>query len=201
MTMLSVSKSLKDNGSLPPPLVSSSKTPAPTPPTPNVTIARISVTTDSLALCTPVLPVGNQCWATQHIIVWRPSVISVIDGGTQMRSAIFGSVEDATPRDMWSVTAQSIHLPSQKLTTLMGEPIPMTMTSILSWMTTREMICVEPGARIYEGGNVTISFLSHVFFLISVVHRPFFSFAPSYEETNHYLLAFPLYSSPLVFPL
>ena len=51
------------------------------------------------------------------------------------------------------------------------------------------------------GMLVTISFLSHVFFLISVVCRPYFSFAPSYEETNHYLLAFPLYSSPLVFPL
>ena len=47
---------------------------------------------------------------------------------------------------------------------------------------------------------VTISFLSHVFFLISVVWRPYFFFAPSYEETDHYLLAFPLYSS-LVFPL
>ena len=169
MMVASISKSLKDNGSLPLPLASSSKTPVPTPPTSNVTVARISVTTGSPAPCIPVPPVGNQHWATRHIIVWQPSVISVIDGDTQMRFAIFGSVEDATPRDMWSVTAQSIHLPSQKLTTLMGEPIPMTMTSILSWMTTREMICVEPGARIYEGGNVTISFLSHVFFVISVV--------------------------------
>ena len=48
---------------------------------------------------------------------------------------------------------------------------------------------------------VTIFFLSHIFFLIAVVHRPYFHFAPLYEETDHYLLAFPSPSSPLVFPL
>ena len=48
---------------------------------------------------------------------------------------------------------------------------------------------------------VTISFLSHVFFLISVIRRPYFSFAPSYQETDRYLLTFPSYSSPLVLPL
>ena len=198
--MSSTSKLQKDNGS-PPPLKSSSKTPAPTPPTPNVIIAQISVTTGSPAPCTPVLPVGNPRRATQHIIVWRPSVISVIDGDTLTRFAIFGSVEDATPWDTWSITVQSIHLPSQKLATLMGGPTPMMMTSILSWMTTREMACIEPGARMYEGGNVTISFLFHVFFLISVVQHPYFSFSPSYQETNQYLLAFPSYSSPLILPL
>ena len=49
--------------------------------------------------------------------------------------------------------------------------------------------------------NVTISFLSHVFFLVSIVQHPYFSFAPSYQETDRYLLAFPSYSSPLVLPL
>ena len=101
-----------------------------------------------------------------------------------MRFAIFGSAEDVTPQGMWSITAQSTCLPSQKLATLMGEPTLTMMTSTPSWMTTREMVYVEPGARVYEGGNVTISFLSHVFFLISVVRCPYFSFAPSYKETN-----------------
>ena len=49
--------------------------------------------------------------------------------------------------------------------------------------------------------TVTISFLSHVFFLISVVWHPYFSFTPSYKETDLYLLAFPDYSFPLLFPL
>ena len=49
--------------------------------------------------------------------------------------------------------------------------------------------------------SVTISFLSHVSFLIYVVRRPYFSFAPSYQEIDLYLLAFPDYSSPLLFPL
>ena len=63
------------------------------------------------------------------------------------------------------------------------------------------MVHVEPGAQLYEGGNVTISFLYHVFFLILVVQRPYFSFAPSYIVTDLYLLAFPDYSLPLLFPL
>ena len=50
-------------------------------------------------------------------------------------------------------------------------------------------------------GNVTIFFLSHVFFLVSVVHQPYFHFTPLHEETNHYLLAFLPYSSSLVIPL
>ena len=134
-----------------------------------------------------------------HIIVWWPNVISVIGGDTLTRYAIFGSVEDVTPQDMWSITVQSTHLPNQKLATLMGGPTLTMMTSTPLWMTTREMVCVEPGAQIYKGGNVTISFLSHIFFLISVVWCPYFSFAPSYEETNLWLLAFPEYSSPSCF--
>ena len=118
-----------------------------------------------------------------------------------MKSAIFRPVEDAMLWDMWSITAQSIHLPNQKLAILMGELIPMTMTSTPLWTTTRELVRIEPGARMYEGGNVTISFLIHVFFLISIVQHPYYSFAPSYKETDQYLLAFPLYSSPLMFPL
>ena len=199
--MSSVSKSLKDNESLPLSLVSSSKTPALTSPTPNVTVAWISVTTGSPAPCTPVLPAGNRRPVTRHIIVWQPSVISVIDGDTQMKPAIFGSVEDVTPPDMWSITAQSTRLLNQELTILMWEPTQTMMTSTPLWMTTKGLVCIEPGARIYKGGNVTISFLSHVFFLISIVRCPYFSFAPSYQETNQYLLAFLSYSPPLVLPL
>ena len=60
---------------------------------------------------------------------------------------------------------------------------------------------MNPRARVYEGGNVTISFLSHIFFLVSVVRRPYFCFAPLYEETDFYLLAFPSHSIPFIVPL
>ena len=39
-------------------------------------------------------PVIKQPQATLLIIVWRPNVISVINGDTPMMSAIFGSVVD-----------------------------------------------------------------------------------------------------------
>ena len=86
-----------------------------------------------------------------------------------MTSATFGSVENAMPLGMWSITTQSICLPSQTLAALMGELTPTTITSTPLWMTTKGMVCIKPGAQVYEGGNVTISFLSHVFFLVTIV--------------------------------
>ena len=199
--MSSKSKSLKDSGSPLQPLESWSNTRVPVPPTPNVTFAQISVTMGSPVPCMSALPAGNQCQVMQHIIVWQPNVISVTDGDILMKFAIFGSAEDAMPWGTWSITAWSIHLPSQTLEALMGEPIQTTMTSIPLWMTTREMVRIKPGARVYEGGNVTIFFLSHVFFLVVVICHPYFHFAPLHEESDHYLLAFPCSSNPLLLPL
>ena len=195
------STSATDNGS-PHPLPESSsnnRTPALLPP--NATFVWIQVTMASPAPCIAAPPVKRQPLVTLPIIVWRPNVISVIDGDTPTRYATFGSVEDATIRAMWSITALSTHLTNQMLNRLMEEPIQTTTISTPLWMTTRRMIYVEPGARLYEGGNVTISFLYHVFFLISVNRRPYFSFAPSYVVADLYLLAFPDYSPPLLFPL
>ena len=96
-------------------------------------------------------------------------MISVVDGDTLTTFATFESVEDATPWGMWSITAQSIRLPSQMFAALMEELTLTMMTSTPLWMTTRRMVHIEPGARVYEGGNVTVFFLSHVFFLVSVV--------------------------------
>ena len=144
---------------------------------------------------------GKPHQVTQHIIVWRPGVVSVLDGDIPMLSATFGSVEDAMPQGTWSITAESICLPSQMFAALMEEPIQMTTTSIPLWMTTRGMVRIKPGARMYKGGNVTIFFLSHIFFLVSIVRYPYFHFAPSHEETDYYLLVFPLYSSSFIIPL
>ena len=79
------------------------------------------------------------------------------------------AVEDVMPRDMWSITVQSISLPNQMLAALTAGHTPMMTTSTPLWMTTEEVRYIKPGARMYEGGNVTIFFLSHVFFLISIV--------------------------------
>ena len=119
---------------------------------------------------TPAQSAKKPHQAMQHIIIWRPNVVSVIDGDILTMSAIFGSVEDVTPQDMWLITAQSIHLPNQMLTALMAGLTQTMMTSMPSWMTTREVRRIKPGARVYKGGNVTISFLSHVFFLVSIVY-------------------------------
>ena len=98
------------------------------------------------------------------------------------------------------ITAQSIRLSNQTLEALMVGLTLTTMTSTPLWMTTREVGHIEPGAWVYKGGNVIIFFLSHVFFLITVVWHPYFHFASLHEETNHYLLAFLSYTSSLIIP-
>ena len=199
--MSSTSKLLKDNGSLPLPLESSFNALAPPPLTPNVMFAWISVTTAYTAQCTLVQRVERPPLAMQHIIVWRSNVISVFDGDILTASAILGSVEDVMPWDMWSMTVQSASLPNQILATLtMGHTLMMT-TSTPLWMTTREVKYIEPGVQMYKGGNVTISFVSHVFFLVSVVHRPYFHFTPLHEEVDLYLLAFPHSYPAICLPL
>ena len=144
--MSSESRLPKANGSLPQHPESLSSTLAPTPPTPNATFAQILVTMGSSAQCTSVLPAEKWCLVTWHIIVWRSNVISVIDGDIPTTFATFRSVEDATPQGMWSITAQSIHLPSQTFTTLMEELTLTITTSAPLWMTTRGMVHIEPGA-------------------------------------------------------
>ena len=124
-------------------------------------------------------------------------MISVIDGDILMTSAIFRSVVGVMNEDMWQITVQLTPYLSQKLDTLMLDPTWRMMTSILLWMMNEKLRYVEPGAQMYEGGNVAIFFLSHVFFLVSIVHHPYFCFTPQYEETDHYLLAFGPSSSPL----
>lgn len=53
------------------------------------------------------------------------------------------------------------------------------------------------GCSAVWGKCVTIQFLHYTFFLVSVVHCPCFSFAPSYKETNHYLLTLGSHSCSL----
>ena len=84
---------------------------------------------------------------------------------------------------------------------LMKEPTRMMMTLTPLWRMTEKVGHVEPGARMYKGGNVTIFFLSHVFFLVSVVRHLYFHFAPLHEEMDSYLLAFPSYSDFFIVPL
>ena len=162
-------RSLKVNGlhCLPPESLYNTLVPAPLPP--SATFVWISVTMGFSAPCTAAPPVRKRLPVMLPIIVWKPNVISVVGGDILTRCAIFGSAEDATTQATWSITALSTRLTSPTLDRLMGEPTRMTTTSTPLWMTTREMVCVEPGAQIYKGGNVMISFLSHVFFLISVV--------------------------------
>ena len=199
--MSSKSRLPKGNGSPPLPQESLCTTPSHPPPPPTVTIAQILVTMAWNAPCTPAFPIIRQPLDMLHIIVWKPNVISVIDGNILTTYAIFRSVAEVMNEDMWWITVQSILYPSWRLKALIPDHIWRMMTSIPLWMTNERLKYVEPGAQMYEGGNVMIFFLSHISFLISVVCHSYFHFAPQYEEVDHYLLAFSPLPSPLFLPL
>ena len=127
-------------------------------------------------------------------------MITVIDEDTLTMSAIFRSVPNAMREDTWQITVQCIFYSHLKLKALMPDPTQRTITSIPLWMTNERLRYVEPGAQMYEGGNVMIIFLSHVFFLISIVCHPYFHFT-LHEEIDHYLLAFDPLSLSLFLPL
>ena len=194
-------RSLRGNGSHRLPPKSLYNTLALALPPSDAMYAQILVTMGSSAPCTIAPPVRRWPLVTLPIIVWRPNVISVINGNTLMRYATFRSAEDAITWATWSITVLLTHLMNQMLDQLMGESTRMMTTSIPLWRTTRRVRYVEPGSRIYEGGNVMIFFLSHVFFLISIVRHPYFHFAPLHEEMDAYLLVFLLHSDPFIVPL
>ena len=148
--------------------------------------------------CTPVHHVIRQPQNMLLIIVWKSNVISVIDGDILTMCATFKSVEDVMAKDMWQIIVQSTPCLNQQLAAFMEGPTWRTTISTPLWMMNERLRYVEPGAQMYKGGNVTTFFLCLIFFLLTVVHCPYFSFAPQYKETEHYLLAFPSYSSPLL---
>ena len=166
-----------------------------------------SFITSSHPLLTPIATFLYTCSSCQQTAPghtahhsWQHNVISVIDGDIPTMFAILESVPDVMMREgMWQITVQLIPHVSWKLEASMLNPTQRTTTSIPLWITNERLRNVEPGAhQIYKGGNVTIFFLSHVFFLIFVIHCPYFHFTPQYEEVNHYLLTFDPLSSPLL---
>ena len=64
----------------------------------------------------------------------------------------------------------------------------------MDYLSNSPNVCLTPLA-------VTIFFLCHVFFLVSVVWCPYFCFAPLHKEMDSYLLAFPLHSDSFIVPL
>ena len=116
------------------------------PPPPTVTTAQVLVIMAWNAHSTLVPPVTRQLLDTLLIIVWRPNVISVINGDIPMTSAIFRSVVGVMNKDMWQITVQSTLYLNWKLDTLMLGPTWRTMTSIPLWMMNERLRHVGPRA-------------------------------------------------------
>ena len=114
-----------------------------------------------------------------------------------MTSATFESVPNVMrEEDMWQITVEPVLYLSQRGSEHLCWILLRGQQPHL-WMMNKGFRYVEPGTQMYEGGNVTIFFLSHIFFLISVIRCPYFRFAPQYEEVDHYLLTFDPLSPPL----
>ena len=80
-------------------------------------------------------------------------------------------------------------------------PEPIIIQALDLALAQKVQLSTQSDPLVLRALNVTIFFLSHVFFLVSIVQYPYFCFAPSHEEIHHYLLAFLSYSSSFIIPL
>ena len=129
--------------------------------------------------------------AISSIFVPRPNVVSVINGGIPTNAAAVILAQLAMPGDISQLNICLMSLPLRRCTPSMED---MTMKTRNSkhplWMNwSKGMICIEPGAQLYEGGNVMIQFLCHTFFLLSITQHPYPFLCPSVEVIDRYLLA------------
>ena len=113
----------------------------------SATIERIAHPT-----CAPIATYPR--WDILPPLVFNSNVISVITGDIMIDSVLTESVVFAIPLDTSLMTVQlNIFLPHSR---------PQSLEDFSS-VTTRGLI-IEPGARLYEGGNVTILFLIVLFY-------------------------------------
>ena len=104
----------------------------------------------------PVPIATFQLWVTPPPLVFSTNVVSVITGDIMINSAPTAPVEFAIPLGMSLMTVQlNIFPPHSHPWSL---EVPRSVTS--------RGFVIEPGAQLYEGGNVTILFPYHSILLI-----------------------------------
>lgn len=138
------------------------------------------------------------CWPTcqnlplghlQHLYPWAHA-ISAKDGSILASTAPSVLVELVMLGDMSLLTVCLITIPLRKHILSIEDTTTKTRGfECPPWIncSKKRIICIESGAQMYKGGNVTIQFLCHTFFLLSITQCSYPFPIPSHEMTNRYL--------------
>ena len=100
---------------------------------------------------------------TLRLLVCLPNATFVVDGDIAIDSVPLECVTYAIKEATSLMIARLLFFPLNRLPISLG--IPLTRDRCLP-----HGILIEPGARLYEGGNVTVCLLSHGIFLLSFSH-------------------------------
>ena len=151
-------------------------------PTPSVFVATIKVTTKRIARPTAAPTVTRWLLDTLHICVSEPDVpfASVGDIPTELAQA--ESAQIAINLGILQMTVHFLTLPRNRQ--------PMSSETVPPYEVLRERsVDLEPGARVYERGNVTIDYLSGSSFLLCYSYRRMFPLGLCQYLENRYVFS------------
>ena len=188
------SLSLMEHKLSPPPLESSTCLSAADPhlPSPNAFSVMISVIIEKIAHSTSVPIVVNQPPDTPPLLVSLPNATFAVDGATPLASVQSKSAQFVVNMGMWWMTVRLRHFPLNRQHIFMQVPLPLNQVP-------SNGVLIEPGAQLYEGGNVTIFLLSHNLFLLVCLRRIHILFGMcKYDYVSLLLVVHPFHSCMIV---
>ena len=128
---------------------------------------------------------------TLRLLVCPPNATFVADGDIAIDSVPLECVTYAIEEAMLLTIAQLLFFPLSRLPISLG--IPLTRDRRLP-----HEVLIEPGVRLYEGGNVTVCLLSHGIFLLSFLRRTHLLFGMCSYDWTHCLILLSSLNSSLI---
>ena len=119
----------------------------------------ISVIIKRIAHSTSVPTVVNRPLDIPPLLVSLPNATFAVDGDTPLVSVLSESAWFVVNMGTWRMTVQLKRFLLNRQCTFMQVPLPLNQVPSSG-------VLIEPGAQLYEGGNVTIFLLFHNLFLL-----------------------------------
>ena len=129
------------------------------PPSPSAFSVTISVIIEKIAHFISVPIVVNQPPDIPPLLVSLPNATFVVDGAMLLASVRSEFAQFVVNMGMWQMTVRLRRFPLNRQCIFTQVPLPLTQVP-------SNGVLIEPGAQLYEGGNVMIFLLSHNLLLV-----------------------------------
>ena len=161
-------------------------------PSPSAFGVMISVIIEKIAHSTSAPIVVNLPPDTPPLLVSLPNATFAVNGATPIVSVRSESARFVINMGMWRMTVRLRCFPLNRRRIFTQVPLP--LNQVLS-----NGVLIEPGAQLYEGGNVTIFLLSHNLFLLVCSRRIHILFGMcKYDYVSLLLVVHPFHSCMIV---